>query len=72
MNRTLGIILTLVGIAMLIWGSFTYTKKEKIIDTGSIEISADKQETVNWPPYVGGVVLVVGVVLILVGKKNAN
>lgn len=72
MNRTLGIILTLVGIAMLIWGSFTYTKKEKIIDTGSIEISADKQEIVNWPPYVGGVVLVVGVVLILVGKKNAN
>jgi hypothetical protein len=72
MNRTLGIILTLVGIAMLIWGSFTYTKKEKIIDTGSIEISADKQETVNWPPYVGGVVLVVGVVLILTGKKNAN
>lgn len=72
MNRTLGIILTLVGIAMLIWGSFTYTKKEKIIDTGSIEISADKQETVNWPPYVGGAVLVVGVVLILTGKKNAN
>lgn len=72
MNRTLGIILTLVGIAMLILGSFTYTKKEKIIDTGSIEISADKQETVNWPPYVGGVVLVVGVVLILTGKKNAN
>lgn len=70
MNKTLGIILTVVGAAMLILGSFTYTKKEKIIDAGPIEISADRQETINWPPYVGGVVLVVGVVIILTAKKR--
>lgn len=70
MNKTLGIILIIAGAAMLIWGGFTYTKKEKIIDAGPIQISADRQKTVNWPPYVGGVVLVVGVVLLVTAKKS--
>lgn len=69
MNKSVGIILVVVGIAMLIWGGFTYTKKEKLIDAGPIQISADRQKTVDWPPYVGGVVLVVGVVLLITAKK---
>ncbi len=69
MNKTLGIILTVVGIAMLIWGGFSYTKKVKVIDAGPIQISADKQENVNWPPFVGGVVLVAGIVLLVTAKK---
>jgi drug/metabolite transporter (DMT)-like permease len=70
MNKVPGIILSIVGLAMLIWGSFTYTKKEKIIDTGSIEISANRQETVNWPPYVGGFIFVAGIVLLVISKKE--
>jgi uncharacterized membrane protein len=70
MNKTVGIILIVLGIAMLIWGGFTYTKKEKIIDTGPIEISADRQETVNWPPYLGGIILVAGVVVLVTAKKS--
>jgi uncharacterized membrane protein len=70
MNKTLGIILTIVGIVMLVWGGFSYTKKEKVIDAGPIQVSADKQETVNWPPYVGGVILVAGIVLLVTGKKS--
>lgn len=70
MNRTLGIILTIVGIVMLIWGGFSYTKEEKIIDAGPIEISADKKETVNWPPFVGGAILVAGIVLLVTAKKS--
>jgi len=70
MNKTLGIILTIVGIVMLIWGGFSYTKQEKVIDAGPIQVSADKQETVNWPPYVGGAVLIAGIVLLVTGKKS--
>ena len=70
MNKTVGIILILIGIAMLIWGGFTYTKKEKIIDTGPIVISADRQKTVNWPPYLGGIILVAGVVVLVTAKKS--
>ena len=70
MGRTIGIILMIVGIVMLAWTGFTYTKKEKVVDAGPIQISADRQKTVNWPPYVGGVVLIAGVVVFLGSKKK--
>lgn len=71
MGKTIGIIMLVVGAAMLIWTGFTYTKKEKVIDIGPLEVSADKQESVNWPPYVGGIILTAGLVLILVSKKRS-
>jgi uncharacterized membrane protein len=70
MNRTLGLILIVVGIAMLIWTGFTYTRKEKIVDAGPIQISADKEKSVNWPPYAGGIILVAGVFVFVASKKK--
>lgn len=70
MNRTLGIILIVVGIAMLIWTGFSYTKKEKIVDAGPIQISADKEKSVNWPPYAGGIILIAGVIVFVASKKK--
>ncbi|WP_293313898.1 hypothetical protein [Pedobacter sp. UBA5917] len=69
MNKTVGLILIVVGIAMLIWTGFSYTKKEKIVDAGHIQISADKEKSVNWPPYAGGIILVAGV-FVFVAAKN--
>lgn len=69
MMKTLAIGLIVLGAVMLIWTGFTYTKKEKLIDAGPIQVSADRQKTVNWPPYAGGILLVAGVVLLLNAKK---
>jgi uncharacterized membrane protein len=71
MNRTLGIILIVVGVAMLIWTGFTYTKKEKVIDAGPIQVSADKEKSVNWPPYAGGILLIGGIILFATAKKSS-
>jgi uncharacterized membrane protein len=70
MGKTLGLILIVLGIILLIWTGFTYTKKEKIIDAGPIQVSADRQKTVNWPPYAGGIVLIVGAVLFISSRKK--
>lgn len=70
MNRTVGLILILVGIAMLVWTGFSYTRKEKIVDAGPIQISADKEKSVNWPPYVGGIILVAGVFVFVASKRK--
>ncbi|MCX2491976.1 hypothetical protein OQX63_00745 [Pedobacter sp. PF22-3] len=70
MNRTLGIILMVVGIAMLIWTGFSYTKREKIVDAGPIQISADKEKSVNWPPYAGGIILVAGVIVFVTSRNR--
>lgn len=71
MSRTVGIVLIIIGVIMLIWTGFTYTKKEKVVDAGPIEISADRQKSVNWPPYLGGVLLVGGIVIVMTAKKTA-
>ncbi|WP_132220882.1 hypothetical protein [Albibacterium bauzanense] len=68
--KTFGIILTILGIVMLIWTGFSYTKQEKVVDIGPLEVNADKEKQVNWPSYTGGILLVAGVVLILVDKKK--
>lgn len=70
MNRTIGIVLIVIGAAMLIWTGFTYTKKEKIVDAGPIQISAEKEKSVNWPPYLGGILLVGGIVVVATAKKD--
>jgi hypothetical protein len=70
MNRNIGFVLIAIGIIMLIWTGFTYTKKEKIIDAGPLQISADRQKTVSWPPVLGGVVLVAGIAVLVVGRKK--
>jgi uncharacterized membrane protein len=70
MNKTIGIVLIIIGAVMLIWTGFTYTKKEKIVDAGPIQISADRQKNVNWPPYLGGILLVGGIVIVATAKKS--
>ncbi len=70
MNKTVGLILIIVGILMLVWTGFSYTKKEKLIDAGPIQISADRQKSVNWPPYVGGIILIAGVFVFVAAKKK--
>jgi uncharacterized membrane protein YidH (DUF202 family) len=69
--KTTGIILLIVGLLMTLYSGFTYVTREKVVDLGEIEITKDNQHTVNWQPYVGiGIMVVGGVVLILSRKKS--
>ena len=70
--------LTLVGIALIVLGivafayqGITYTSREKIIDIGPIQATADTQKTIPLSPLLGGLALVGGVVLVVVGAKKA-
>ena len=67
----IGIILIVIGIIALAYGGFTYTKREKIIDAGLLQVSADREKTVPLPPILGGVCLVGGIILVLAGNKKA-
>lgn len=68
--KTLGIILIVVGIVMLIVTGFSYTTEETVIDAGPIEVNAEKQESINWPPYAGGAALVAGLVMVVASRKR--
>lgn len=70
MKKIIGFALMVVGIVMLVWTGFTYTKKEKIIDAGPLQVSANKQKTVAWPPYLGGILLIGGIIIVATSKKG--
>ncbi len=71
MNKLIGIILIVIGAIMIIWTSFTYTKKEKIIDAGPLQLSANREKTVSWPPYLGGILLIGGIVVVVTSKRSS-
>lgn len=71
MGKSLGVTLIAIGLIMLVWSGFTYTKKEKIVDIGPVEITADKQESVNWPPYVGAIAIVAGAIIYVGAKRRS-
>ena len=68
--RIVGIALIVIGLISLAVGGISYTKKEKVIDIGPIEATAETRETIPLPPLLGGLALAGGVVLLIYGSKK--
>jgi len=66
-----GVLLIVLGIAGLAFGGFSFTHKEKVLDLGPIEASADKKESLPIPPILGALAIVGGVVLLATGARRA-
>jgi hypothetical protein len=69
MNKTAGMILIVLGVIGLVWGGFTYTTQEKVIDIGPIQASVEKTHSIPLTPLAGALVLVGGIALLMMGKK---
>lgn len=59
-----GVVLIVLGVIGLALGGFSFTHKEKVVDLGPIEATADKKENVAIPPVIGTVAIVAGVLLV--------
>lgn len=66
-----GIALIVLGILALGYQGITYTTREKVVDLGPIQMTAQKTKTIPLPPVVGGLALLGGIVLLIVGSKKA-
>ena len=69
MSRAVGVLLIVLGLVGLLYGGFSYVKRDKIIDIGPIQATRTETKTVPFPPIAGGIVLIVGVVLVV--RRNA-
>jgi uncharacterized membrane protein len=66
-----GVALIVLGIVAFAYQGITYTSREKIIDIGPFQATADTQKTIPLSPLLGGLALVGGIVLVVVGAKKA-
>ncbi len=69
MAKFIGIALIVMGIAGLAWGGFTFTRTEKAIDLGPIQVTRQSKKTVPIPPLAGAAALIVGLAVIASVKK---
>ena len=65
-----GIAIMIIGLLLTIFTAFNYFTKEKVVDLGNVEISANKKHRVAWSPLVGIAVMGVGGVVLLVSSKK--
>jgi uncharacterized membrane protein YidH (DUF202 family) len=70
-RAVVGVVLILLGVLGLALGGFSFTKKEKVLDLGPIEATADDKKSVPIPPLLGVLAVVGGVVLVATSARRA-
>ena len=66
-----GIVLMVLGVVGFGAGHMGFTTKEKVVDLGPIEITADKKHDLPTPDIFAGIALVAGLVLVVMGTRKA-
>jgi len=68
--KIVGIVLIVAGVLALAYGGFSYTKETHKAEIGPLKLQVKEKEQVNVPQWLGIASLVVGVVLVVVGKNK--
>lgn len=69
--KPFGIVLIVAGILMFVFGKISFTKKEKVVDIGPVEINKNEKKTVDWPNYAGGIAILAGVIVLFADRKKS-
>ncbi|MDD4972293.1 MAG: hypothetical protein PHT07_22930 [Paludibacter sp.] len=65
-----GIFLMIAGLGLTIFTAFSYFTREKVVEIGALEITRNQPHYLNWSPFIGIAVMVVGAFLVLQARKK--
>ncbi len=68
--KVIGIVLIVVGIAMLVFRGFSVQKEEKVVDIGPLEVNKKDNKWIGWPVYAGGIAIIAGVIMVVADRKK--
>ena len=68
--KIFGIVLIIAGALALAYGGFSFTKETHKAEIGPLKLSVKEKEQVNVPQWAGIGSIVLGVVLLVAGKKK--
>jgi hypothetical protein len=67
----IGVVLIVIGIVAFAYQGISYTTRDKVVDAGPIQITAEKTKTIPLSPIVGGLALAGGIALLVIGTKKS-
>lgn len=65
-----GITILIIGILLTVFTTFKYFTKEKVVDLGIVEITANKPHDISWSPVIGIVVMGIGGLVLWQASKK--
>jgi uncharacterized membrane protein HdeD (DUF308 family) len=68
--KAFGVVLIVLGVVALLYGGFSYVKRDKILDIGPIQATRTETKTVPLPPIAGAVALIAGVFLVVSPRRT--
>lgn len=68
--KNLGVGVLVIGLIITLFTGFNFITREKVVDIGDLEITANKNNRLTWSPLLGVAVMAVGGAIILFGKKK--
>lgn len=65
-----GIVLIILGILALAYQGITYTTHKKVVDIGPIQATKTEHQTIPFPPLLGGLAIIGGVVVLALDRQS--
>lgn len=65
-----GIFIVILGLALTIFTAITFFTREKVVDIGSLKITANKPHHLSWSPLIGIAVMIAGGVVVVMSPKK--
>jgi hypothetical protein len=69
--KKIGVIIFIIGLLGTAFTGFSFVTREKIVDIGDLEITANKNHELAWKPALGIAVMIAGGALYLFGSKKS-
>ena len=66
--KLIGVLLIVFGVVALVTGGIEYTTREKVLDIGPVQATAEKHKMIPFAPIVGVASIAGGVAFLLVGS----
>ncbi|MFO7579360.1 hypothetical protein [Nitrosomonas halophila] len=68
--RIVAIILIIAGVLALVYGGFSFVTETHRADLGALSLSVDEKQYINVPAWAGVGAILVGGILLVVGRKS--
>jgi hypothetical protein len=68
--KIVGIVLIVLGILGLVFGSITWTETEEVLDVGPLEIEATQEKSFPIAPIASGAAIVAGLALVVLDTRK--